>query len=67
MSNNSESTLRSDTDDSGTSDPDAGTAPDAGHQELAIFSPVLPPARFVELADRGTVMVRDFGGPSVLR
>jgi 3-oxoadipate enol-lactonase len=34
----------------------------AGHNELAIFSPVLPPARFVELPDRGTVMVRDFGG-----
>ena len=32
-------------------------------RELAILSPVLPPARFVELPGRGTVMVRDFGGP----
>ena len=33
------------------------------HSELTILSPVLPPARFVELPGRGTVMVRDFGGP----
>jgi 3-oxoadipate enol-lactonase len=39
-----------------------GSSDDAGHHELAIFSPLLPPARFVELDDRGTVMVRDFGG-----
>jgi pimeloyl-ACP methyl ester carboxylesterase len=32
------------------------------HHDLAILSPVLPPARFVDLPDRGTVMVRDFGG-----
>ncbi len=34
---------------------------DTGHHELDIVAPVLPPARFVELPDRGTVMVRDFG------
>ncbi len=39
------------------------TTVDTGHSELAVLSPVLPPARFVELDGRGTVMVRDFGGP----
>lgn len=33
----------------------------SGHNEVDIFSPVLPPARFVDLPDRGTIMVRDFG------
>ena len=33
----------------------------SSHTELDVFTPVLPPARFVELPDRGTVMVRDFG------
>ena len=33
----------------------------SSHAELDVFTPVLPPARFVELPDRGTVMVRDFG------
>jgi 3-oxoadipate enol-lactonase len=37
--------------------------PTSGHHDLAVLSPVLPPARFVHLSDRGTVMVRDFGGP----
>jgi pimeloyl-ACP methyl ester carboxylesterase len=40
-----------------SSRPDAIAAPDQ-----AILTPKLPTARFVELADRGTVMVRDFGG-----
>jgi 3-oxoadipate enol-lactonase len=30
--------------------------------ESDILTPSLPPARFVELEDRGTVIVRDFGG-----
>lgn len=29
---------------------------------VEIFSPDLPPGRFVELEDRGTLVVRDFGG-----
>lgn len=29
----------------------------------AFIAPVLPPARFVHLEDRGTILVRDFGGP----
>ena len=41
---------------------DALPSADDGHHDLAILSPVLPPARFVDLPDRGTVMVRDFGG-----
>ena len=35
---------------------------ETAQNELDIVSPLLPPARFVELPGRGTVMVRDFGG-----
>ncbi len=34
----------------------------ADSDSVAILTPKLPPARFVELEDRGTVIVRDFGG-----
>ncbi len=37
----------------------AAVAPDV---PVATVAPELPPARFVALGDRGTVMVRDFGG-----
>ncbi len=41
---------------------DSALDSDTDHRDLAVFAPVLPPARFVELGDLGTVMVRDFGG-----
>jgi 3-oxoadipate enol-lactonase len=34
----------------------------AGSDPIAILTPKLPPARFVDLDDRGTIIVRDFGG-----
>jgi 3-oxoadipate enol-lactonase len=33
-----------------------------GDPSKGLLTPALPPARFVDLDDRGTVMVRDFGG-----
>ena len=34
----------------------------AGGAPIEILTPKLPPARFVDLDDRGTIIVRDFGG-----
>ena len=34
----------------------------AGSDPIEILTPKLPPARFVDLDDRGTIIVRDFGG-----
>jgi 3-oxoadipate enol-lactonase len=34
----------------------------AGSAPIEILTPKLPPARFVDLDDRGTIIVRDFGG-----
>ena len=40
-------------------DPDVGAA---GDEPIEILTPKLPPARFVDLDERGTIIVRDFGG-----
>jgi 3-oxoadipate enol-lactonase len=34
----------------------------SGSDPIEILTPKLPPARFVDLDDRGTIIVRDFGG-----
>ncbi|MGB0112184.1 MAG: alpha/beta hydrolase [Ilumatobacteraceae bacterium] len=39
------------------------TPPDVSGAPPALLAPVLPPGRFVELDGRGTILVRDFGGP----
>ncbi len=45
-----------------SSKPDTDGAPAASDDPVRILTPTLPPARFVDLDDRGTIMVRDFGG-----
>lgn len=45
-----------------SSPPDADAAPERDAPRVEILTPWLPPARFVDLGDRGAILVRDFGG-----
>ena len=45
-----------------SSPPDLDGAAASGSDPIEILTPKLPPARFVDLGDRGTIIVRDFGG-----